>query len=134
MSIQSLVLIAVDRFGAVVYPLLSPLISSKMCPFFILATWIIAIAVNSPEIFANKLVENPEKLVCERQWNEVFGESSSFENYIMSYLIVVNFIPLVLIAILHIVIYLKLRSQTIPGEQSAPLTLDNNASKGSEMC
>ena len=37
-SIQSLVLIAVDRFGAVVYPLRSPLISSKLCPFFILAT------------------------------------------------------------------------------------------------
>ena len=37
-SIQSLVLIAVDRFGAVVFPLRSPLISSKLCPFFILAT------------------------------------------------------------------------------------------------
>ena len=34
-SIQSLVLIAVDRFGAVVFPLRSPLISSKLCPFFI---------------------------------------------------------------------------------------------------
>ena len=34
-SIQSLVLIAGDRFGAVVLPLHSPLISSKLCPFFI---------------------------------------------------------------------------------------------------
>ena len=32
-STQSLVLIAVDRFGAVVFPLRSPLISSKRCPF-----------------------------------------------------------------------------------------------------
>ena len=31
-SIQNLVLIAVDRFGAVVFPLRSPLISSKLCP------------------------------------------------------------------------------------------------------
>ena len=37
-STQSLVLIAVDRFGAVVFPLRYPLISSKLCPFFILAT------------------------------------------------------------------------------------------------
>ena len=37
-STQSLVLIAVDRFGAVVCPLRSPLISSKLCPFFIIAT------------------------------------------------------------------------------------------------
>jgi len=46
-SVQSLVLIAVDRFGAVVFPLRSPLISSKTCPFFVLATWIVAIAVKS---------------------------------------------------------------------------------------
>ena len=100
-SIQNLVLIAVDRFGAVILPLRSPLISSRLCPFFILATWIVAIAVNSPELFALKLVEYPGKLVCKRYWNEVFGESSSFENYLLSYKVVFNFIPLVLITILY---------------------------------
>ena len=74
-STQSLVLIAVDRFGAVVFPLRSPLISSKLCPFFILATWIVAIAVNSPRLFVAKLVEYPEGLVCEWHWIEVFGAS-----------------------------------------------------------
>jgi len=118
-SIQSLVLIAVDRFGAVVFPLRSPLISSKLCPFFNLATWIVAIAVYSPELVARKLVEYPEKLVCQRHWNEVFGEFSSYENYLFSGIVVLQFIPLVLIAILYIIIYLKLKSQKIPGEQSA---------------
>ena len=107
-SAQSLVLIAVDRFGAVVFPLRSPLISSKLCPFFILSTWVVAIAVNSPELFAVKLVEYPTQLVCERHWNEVFGESSSFGNYLLSFLVVFTFIPLVLMAILYIIIYLKL--------------------------
>ena len=45
-SIQNLILIAVDRFGAVVFPLRSPLIRSKLCPFLILATWIVAAAVS----------------------------------------------------------------------------------------
>ena len=49
-SIQSLILIAVDPFGTVVYPLRSPFISSKICPFFILATWIVAIAFQSPKL------------------------------------------------------------------------------------
>ena len=80
-SIQSLVLIAVDRFGAVVFPLRSPLISSKLCPFFILATWIIAMAVYSPTLSAAKLFEYPGGLVCALSWKEVFGESSSYENY-----------------------------------------------------
>jgi len=82
-SIQSLVLIAVDRFGAVVYPLRSLLISSKLCPFFILATWIVALAFFSPDLFAFKLIEYPEGLSCLLDWKEAFGESSSFENYLL---------------------------------------------------
>ena len=90
--VQNLVLIAVDRFGAVILPLRSPLISSKLCSFFILCTWMVAIAVNSPELFALKLVEYPGKLVCKRHWNEAFGKSSSFENYLLSYKLVFNFL------------------------------------------
>ena len=63
-SIQNLILIAVDRFGAVVFPLRSPLIGSKLCPFFILATWIVAVAVNSPYFFTHELVEYPEGTRC----------------------------------------------------------------------
>ena len=118
-SIQSLVLITVDRFGAVVFPLHSSLIKPKLCPFFILATWIVAIAVFSPQLFVNKVVEYPETLACEGRWNNVFGESLSVEYYILSCIAVFTFIPLVLIAILYITIYLKLKSQKIPGEQSA---------------
>ena len=44
-SVQNLILIAVDRFGAVVFPLPSPLTSSKLCPFFIFATWMFAIVL-----------------------------------------------------------------------------------------
>ncbi|XP_020616435.1 substance-K receptor-like [Orbicella faveolata] len=83
-SVQSLVLIAVDRFGAVVYPLRSPLISSKLCPFFILATWIVALATKTPDLFSSKLVEDAGGLECTLHWKEVFGESSSYENYVVS--------------------------------------------------
>ena len=117
-SFQSLVLIAVDRFGAVVFPLRSPLISPKLCPFFILATWIIAMAVYSPYLFAFKLVEYPVGLVCTLRWKEVFGESSSYENYLFTHSEIFFLIPLVLIVILYIIIYIKLKSQKIPGEQS----------------
>ena len=118
-SVQSLVLIAVDRFGAVVFPLRSPLFSSKLCPFFILATWIVGIATIVPELFAYKLVKYSRKLVCELHWNEVFGESSSLEYYLFFGTVTFTFIPLMLIAILYIIIHLKIKSQKIPGEQSA---------------
>ena len=117
-SVQSLVLIAADRFGAVVVPLRSPLISSKLYPFFIFVTWIVAMVVISSYLFAMKLLEYPGgRLGCRVHWVEVFGES--FENYFMVILIVFIFMPFVLISILYIIIFLKLKSQKIPGEQSA---------------
>ena len=61
-SIQSLVLIAVDRLGAVVFPLRSPLIGSKL---FILGTWIVAMATFSPYLSASKLVDYPGGVACD---------------------------------------------------------------------
>ena len=118
-SVQSLVVIAVDRFGAVVFPLRPPLISSKLCPFFILATWIVAMAAWSPILFAFKLLEYPGGLTCALQWNEVFGESFSSTNFILATIVLFFYGPLVLIATLYIIMYFKLKSQAIPGEQSA---------------
>ena len=118
-SIQSLVLIAVDRFGAVVFPLRSPLISSKRCRFFILTTWIIAVAANIPDALTYELVEYQEGLVCVHKWNEVFGESLSYRSYEVSMLLAFWYVPMVLIAILYMTVVIKLKSQNIPGEGSA---------------
>ena len=117
-SIQSLDLIAVDRFGAVVFPLRSPLISSKRCPFFILATWIVAMAVRSPDLFTFTVVEYQGQMFCLNQRNEVFGESSSAENYFLASYAVFLYIPYMLLIILYSIIVYKLKSQKIPGEQS----------------
>ena len=118
-SVQSLVLIAVDRFGAVVFPLRSPLISSKMCLFLIPATWVVAMAVESPYLFAFRLVEySPGKLVCVREWTAVFGESSSYRNYMSAIFVLFLYTPLVVMSVLYCKIVLKLKSQSIPGEQS----------------
>ena len=117
-SIQSLVLIAVDRFGAVLFPLRSPLISPKLCPFFILATWIIAMAVFSPYVLAFKLTVYPGQLRCLLQLSEAFGESFSPGNYFLALFVVFFYIPIVMLAILYSIIVIKLKSQKIPGEQS----------------
>ena len=119
-SVQSLLLIAVDRFGAVLFPLRSPLISSKLCPFFILGTWIIAMAVHLPYLVALKLAEyRPGQLVCVWRWNEAFGESSSLANYFIALSVVLFYIPIVMLVILYSIIVIKLKSQKIPSEQSA---------------
>ena len=118
-SIQNLILIAVDRFGAVVFPLRSPLIRSKLCPFFILATWIVAAAVNSPYLFTFELVESPEGNMCVIKLEEVFGVSSSYASFVLASYILFIYIPVLLLVILYSIIVIKLKTQEHPGEQSA---------------
>ena len=117
-SVQSLVLITVDRFGAVVVPLRSPLITIKQCPFFIVATWIIAMAVHSPYLVAQKLVEYPGAMSCKTQWRETFGENAN-RNYILVLAIMFFYTSFVLLVILYSVILIKLKRQAHPGEPSA---------------
>ena len=118
-SIQNLILIAVDRFGAVVFPLRSPLIRSKLCPFFILATWIVAVAVSSPNLIIVELVEFAEKTWCVSRWKKAFGESSYFASFPLASYILFKFIPVLLLVILYSIIVIKLKTQVHPGEQSA---------------
>ena len=118
-STQSLVLIAVDRFRAVVVPLRSPLITRKLCQFFIIATWIVAMAVHSPYLVAWKLVKYPKRLMCEGLWQEAFGGSIYPYYYLLAGVIVFYYIPFVLLVILYSIILIKLKKQVHPGEQSA---------------
>ena len=117
-STQNLIRIAVDRFGAVVFPLRSPLIRSKLCPFFILATWIFAIVFNLPDLLTFELVEHPKGTWCVRRWKRVFAESSSFASSLLAYNIAFTYIPVLLLVILYSIIFVKLKTQAHPGEQS----------------
>ena len=117
-SIQSLVLIAADRFVAVVYPLRPSLISSKRCRLFILVIWVVAMAVCCPQLLVWKFVENTEGLVCQRGWNDKFRKSSLIKNYSLVMIIVFIYVPLVLIAILYFSFAVRIKSQKIPGEPS----------------
>ena len=117
-STQNLILIAVDRFGAVVFPLRSPLIRSRLCPFFILATWMFAIVFISPDLLAVELDEHPEGACCLRRWKKVFGESLSFAGFLLAYNILFTYIPVLFLVILYSIIFIKLKTQLHPGEQS----------------
>ena len=118
-SIQNLVLITVDRFVAVVFPLRSPLIRSKLCPFFIFGTWIASAAVISPLLFTYQLVEYSEEMRCVTRWKKAFGESSSLADYHLECCILFIYIPVMLLVLLYSIIIIKLKTQLHPGEQSA---------------
>ena len=114
-SIQSLILITVDRFGAVVMPIRgSPLIGRRLCLFFIVVTWIVAVAANSPYLFAFKFVEYPGETVL-----TCVIEKSSANYYLLAFFIAFFYIPFVLLTTLYAIILIKLKQHAHPGEQTA---------------
>ena len=118
-SIQNLVLITVDRFVAVVFPLRSPLIRSKLCPFFIFGTWVVAATFISPYFYIYQLVEYSGKRWCAVRRKKVFGQSSSLSDYHLAGSILFMYIPVMLLVLLYSIIIIKLKTQKHPGEQSA---------------
>ncbi|XP_068734174.1 QRFP-like peptide receptor [Montipora capricornis] len=125
-SVQTLILIAVGRFGAVVWPLHSSLISLKRCTFFILATWIVAMASMSPVLFARSLEKYEGEIFCFDQWEEAFGESLSLTDYGLAYYIVFVYTPIILLIIIYSIILIKLKLQKIPGQQSTDAEIQCN--------
>ena len=114
-SIENLVLIAVDRFGAVVFPLRPPLIGSRLCPFFILSTWVAASALSSPIFFGVKSVKFTGKFQsCEWVWKQSFF----LDNYLHALPFVFVTVSFNITIILYSIILFKLKSQKTPGEQS----------------
>ena len=111
-SVVSLVFLAVDRFGAVVFPLRPPLIRSKLCPYVIVSTWLVLTVMSTPAFFTKTYVYTG-KLKCEWRSKESFV---NYYSYAMP--IVICAISFLLIIILYSIILFKLKSQKIPGEQS----------------
>lgn len=120
-SIQSLVLIAVDRFEAVVFPLRTPIINRNRCLLFIFSTWILASAVFLPKCLAVRLIDHTQdqKLKCELQWSQVFGGELSHSTFLVATFVAFFYCPLALITVLYAIISYKLKTQETPGENSA---------------
>ena len=103
---QSHILIAVDRFVAVVFPLRSPLIGRKWFPLIITSTWIVAMTLHTPMLVNGKVFYD-DGMFCgyflEEAWPSVVAST---------------YITIVLLVILYSIILIKLKLQAPPGEQS----------------
>lgn len=115
-SVESLVLVAVDRFGAVMFPLRPTLITSKRCLLLIVLTWIVALAVISPDLVVYSLDVDQGEVVCHRNWDSV-GDSTSWARYVFAMNVVFIYIPMAILIILYSSMLLKLTSRKTPGEE-----------------
>ena len=96
-SILSLVLIAVDRFIATVYPFKATLLSSRIRISLMFATWLIALGYCGPMFYFFKVEDVGEETFCRFAWDDTFA----LIIYYISGIIVINIAPLIAIVILY---------------------------------
>ena len=95
-SILSLVLIAIDRYIATVFPLKATLLTGKVRAGLLLATWLISITYCAPTLYYCKVVDVGEETYCRFMWH-----ASAIMIYYITGMIMINIAPLVAIIILY---------------------------------
>ena len=91
-----MVLIAVDRFIAIVLPLKSVLLTGKLRAGLLLITWVISTSTISPTLYYNKVETVGEETYCRFAWNPF-----SIMIFYITTMTMINVIPLITITILY---------------------------------
>ena len=118
-SIQSLVLIAVERFIAVVYPLKTVQFSSRRRTSLVIVTWVVAAVSHSPILYFRRLRTSCGETYCVRDWSPLFDTRSAHPIY---FAVTVNLhmaLCLLVIACLYTAILIKLKRTNVPGDRSS---------------
>lgn len=110
-SIQSLLIMSVDRFIAVVFPLSAKLISSKVRLTSILCTWIIAVAVHAPYFYTFRLTTLQNESYCISSWAPAFDHEETNRRYITATFIAFIIVPICLLALAYSSIALTLKKK-----------------------
>jgi hypothetical protein len=106
-SILSLVLIAVDRFVAIVFPLKATLITRKMRAALLFTTWFLSIAYCIPMVYYFRAENIGQETYCKFVWNEF-----ALMIYYITGLALFQILPLLAIIILYSCIMSALRQRS----------------------
>ncbi|KAL9984829.1 hypothetical protein ACROYT_G007165 [Oculina patagonica] len=126
-SVLSLAAIAVDRFLAIMYPL-KRYMTFQISYGIMAVVWIVGIAVNSPFLYAMKVISVEGTLYCAEIWTPAFTEEAS-KDFTVVLFVVFYLIPLLTMSILYSFIVHKLWVRKVPGNQTAENQLRSEKSK-----
>ena len=126
-SILSLVLVAVDRFIATVYPLKAVLLSGKKRVALMFATWLIAIGYCGPMLYFSKVEDFGAEIFCRLAWNDAFA---IIVYYVVG--IILAIVPFTAIITFYPRIMTVLRQRPIPEFGSGSINLEHKRRKQSQ--
>lgn len=106
-STQSVMLIAIERFLAVVYPLKIRSITAKNRRFLIASTWIVSMVLHAPYFYVFELDEDKQNktFLC----HQLPSKLRHYLLYLSCLFVIVLLIPLIVVIILYTITLVKLR-------------------------
>jgi hypothetical protein len=114
-SIESLVLIAVDRFIAIVFPLKALKITTRIRALFLLLTWVVPLLGLIPYFVYSEIVKVEQQTFCRNTMNSLALKIYNSLSFVVFYCV-----PLILILVLYHLImkHLKRRAKLDKGNRS----------------
>lgn len=113
-SIHSLVLVALERFYAVIRPMRAAIRSTRRCFIIITVTWFLAVMFHAPYLVNFKVFEKKDRDICTYSWAPLDNSKVTKRLYVAIFLLFYSF-PLSTITLLYCIIIYKLKKQRIPG-------------------
>jgi len=115
-SIQSLVVIAIDRYRRVVFPFRPPIITSKVCKVIIPVIWIMVMCLHGSYFYTARVVmQTDNKWYCTFSWAPEFDDHRSQERYFIFVSVFLIFLPPCVIIILYALILKEVKKRTENG-------------------
>ena len=115
-STQSLVLIAVDRFYHVFYPVKAAVISLRVVKVTLPFVWLIALVVHAPYFYIYRIYIYNGEAYCLLNWSPPFSDDMQAQKvYFVLLSILLFIIPLCAIAALYTAVIVRLKRQQFPG-------------------
>ena len=111
-SIQSLVVIAFDRYRGVVFPFRPPIITSKVCKVIIPIIWIVAMSLHGTYFYTARLAMRDNKWYCMFSWAPKFEERTQ-EGYFLFLSVILIFLPLCVILTLYALIVVEVKKRDL---------------------
>ena len=108
-SVESLLLISLDRFATAIFPLKSELITSKVRLICILCAWIIAIAVCAPYFYTLRLFPDGNEYYCEFYWGPAIDHDKTSKGYATATFLAIIAVPICILAVVYGAIAFTLR-------------------------
>ena len=108
-SVQSLVVIAIDRYRGIVFPFRQAIVTPKRCKVIIPLVWLTSMGLHSIYFYTVRLISENNTTSCDFRWEPDFHPQKAQELYTIVILILVILLPFSVITVLYSRIIWSLR-------------------------